>query len=194
MLDLNGNSEDETIKELKDWLFERVADDNDIVIDEMQEEFGAFYETIDQDNPGSEEYRNNLELLKTSIAELKTPEGKAQIKVKKEKQKITDGIRSCWYGGHTNTEGFPNGEGMLAYPNKDNFVGKFNNGVLDREGKLSLAQNCGIKIVGKWQDGLMEGEMRLDVRFLRRAFYVEIDFLLFRRTLEAGSKVITIKV
>ena len=53
--------------------------------------------------------------------------------VKKEKQKITDGIRSCWYGGNVNTERFSNGQGMLAYDNKDVFKGVFTNGVLDRE-------------------------------------------------------------
>ena len=43
----------------------------------------------------------------------------------KEKQKVTDGIHECWFGGSTNTKGFPNGEGMLAYPNKNCFKGTF---------------------------------------------------------------------
>lgn len=162
---MNGSEEDSSIKELKDWLFGRVADDNDIVVDDMQEEFGEHFDKLETENgvEPSEEYKKNMKLLETSIAELKTDKGRLKIKVEKDKQKITDGIRPCWYGGNRNAQGFPHGEGMLAYENKDNFQGKFNNGVLDREGRLSLTQNCGIKIVGKWQDGLMEGEMRIDV-------------------------------
>ena len=48
--------------------------------------------------------------------------------------------------------------------NKDSFQGKFNNGVLEREGKLRLSTSCNRTYEGKWQDGLMEGEMRIDVR------------------------------
>ncbi len=78
------------------------------------------------------------------------------------KKKLTDGFRTCYYKGMTNKEGYPDGEGVLVYENKDVFKGKFSNGILDREGKLSLSG--GLTIEGKWQDGLMEGEMRLDVR------------------------------
>ena len=56
-----------------------------------------------------------MEYLKTSIAELKTPKGRTKIKVEKAKQKITDGIRQCWYGGNVNTERFPHGDGILGY-------------------------------------------------------------------------------
>ena len=48
--------------------------------------------------------------------------------------------------------------------NKDSFQGKFQNGVLEREGKLRLSTSCNRTYEGKWQDGLMEGEMRIDVR------------------------------
>ena len=48
--------------------------------------------------------------------------------------------------------------------NKDSFQGKFHNGVLEREGKLRLSTSCNRTYEGKWQDGLMEGEMRIDVR------------------------------
>ena len=60
-MDINGNScEDQSITELKDWLFERVADDNDIVVDEMQQEFAAYYD--------------KLEVEKTSLSdEIKLP-------------------------------------------------------------------------------------------------------------------------
>ena len=64
---------------------------------------------------GTSEYKANMEYLKTTIAELKTPKGRNRIKVEKAKQKITDGIRQCWYGGNVNTERFPQGEGILGY-------------------------------------------------------------------------------
>jgi hypothetical protein len=169
-MDINGNSkDDDTIAELKDWLFERVQDDCDVVVDDLQEEFAAFYEDLeskagDKVCQGSKEYKTNQKYLATSLAELMTPEGKAKIKVKKDKQKITDGIRNCWYGGTKNSEDYPHGEGMFAYENKDVFKGKFDNGVLDREGKLILSSKAGIHIDGKWKDGLMEGEMKIQVK------------------------------
>ncbi len=182
-MDVNANvSEDPSLVELKKWLFDRVADDNDIVVDELQEEFGAYYEKIESESgsvSGSEEYKININLLGTSIAELKEPEGRKKTKCHKEKQKITDGIRPCWYGGMTNADGFPTGEGMLVYDNKDCFKGKFDNGVLNREGVLSLAQNCGLKIQGKWQDSLMEGEMRIEV--------TESSFLNGKRKLDSSG-------
>ena len=48
---------------------------------------------------GSDLYRENIKHLEKGIAKLKTPEGRNTIKVSKDKQKITDGIRPCWYGG-----------------------------------------------------------------------------------------------
>ena len=48
---------------------------------------------------GSDLYWENIKHLEKGIAKLKTPEGRNTIKVSKDKQKITDGIRPCWYGG-----------------------------------------------------------------------------------------------
>ena len=48
--DMNGNVEAGSIEDgdglqiMKDWLFTEVADDNDIVVDEMQEEFHPYFE------------------------------------------------------------------------------------------------------------------------------------------------------
>ena len=56
-----------------------------------------------------------MEYLKTSIAELKTKEGRNKIKVKTAKHKITDGIRQATYGGNVNTDRFPEGDGILLY-------------------------------------------------------------------------------
>jgi len=90
-MDINGNStEDPSIAELKAWLFGRVADDNDIVIDDVQNEFGVYYdkmETINDSVEGTEEYKANMEYLTTSIAKLKTKEGRSKIKVEKAQQK-----------------------------------------------------------------------------------------------------------
>ena len=91
----------------------------------MQEEFANYFDDLElkQDKvcPGSEEYQKNMEALDTSIEKIK----KNPFKVTKEKQKIHDGLRDCWFGGMTNNQGYPNGEGMLAYPNKDKFSGTF---------------------------------------------------------------------
>ena len=69
----------------------------------------------DHTNEGTDEYKANMEYLKTTIAELKTKEGRNKIKVKTAKQKITDGIRQCTYGGNVNTDRFPEGDGILLY-------------------------------------------------------------------------------
>ena len=54
-MDINGNStEDPSIAELKDWLFGRVADDNDIVIDDIQNEFGVYYDKMETINDSVE--------------------------------------------------------------------------------------------------------------------------------------------
>ena len=60
--------------------------------------FGLQEESLNECE-GSELYRDNIKHLETGIAKLKTPEGRNTIKVSKDKQKITDGTRPCWYGG-----------------------------------------------------------------------------------------------
>ena len=71
--------------------------------------------------------RANVEALRTSIAELKKP-GCVKALVGRggggeKQQKITDGLRSCWYGGTKDKSGRPHGEGMLKYDNNDVFHG-----------------------------------------------------------------------
>ena len=89
---------------------------------------------------GSDLYKENVKHLATGIAKLKTREGQKTIQVSKDKQKITDGTRTCWYGGTRDPSGLPHGEGMLKYEDTgDVFTGTFNHGVLDREGKLSVS-------------------------------------------------------
>ena len=109
--DINGNEtnnnnmdggtieEGDGLQQLKDWLFTEVADDNDIVVDEMQQDFHDYYEEEEErlgECEGSTEYKENIKHLETGIKELKTPKGKLSIQVGEKKQKITDGIRTCW--------------------------------------------------------------------------------------------------
>merc|ERR1711963_522763 len=158
-------SEGDGLAELKEWLFEEVADDRDIVVDEMQSDFAQHFQQEEEslnECEGSDLYRENIKHLEKGIAKLKTPEGRNTIKVSKDKQKITDGIRPCWYGGARDAFGLPHGEGMLKYDNDDVFTGVFNHGVLEREGKIQRAKGNSLKIEGKWVDGLMEGEMKVE--------------------------------
>ena len=156
--DMNGNEannnmtaqgvieEGDGLLQLREWLFEEVGDDNDIVVDEMQEQFASYFEdeeTVLEECAGSEEYINNIKHLETGIKKLQTPEGLRSIQVGEKKQKITDGIRACWYGGHKDNKNLPHGEGMLKYENNDVFTGTFEHGVLNRQGKLMRAkENC----------------------------------------------------
>ena len=55
---INGEG---SVAELYEWLWERVADDRDVVVDDMQEEHFARLEAEDDardDLPGSAEYRD----------------------------------------------------------------------------------------------------------------------------------------
>ena len=109
------------VDELKEWLFGRVADDNDIVVDEMQEEFADFYDQTESSLlKGTEEYQRNLKHLESSILEAKNQ------RVTKEKQKVHDGVFECWYGGRKDEADRPHGQGMLKYPhNGDTFQVSF---------------------------------------------------------------------
>jgi hypothetical protein len=118
-----------TVEELRNWLWEQVADECDIVVDEMQKEHFARLEKEDDerdDLPGSEEYKANMEAINKGIAELKEP-GCTKGLVSEKKQKITDGLNTCWYGGTKDNVGRPHGEGMLKYNNNDIFQGRYVN-------------------------------------------------------------------
>jgi hypothetical protein len=45
------------------------------------------------------------------------------------KQKITDGLKTCWFGGRTDAEGLPNGEGPLK--TKQNKTQKLTSAISD---------------------------------------------------------------
>ncbi len=123
----NESSLSESVSELFDWLWERVADDRDVVVDDLQEEQFPRLEAEDDGNAdlrGSEEYRANLAALETTIAELKQPGcSKALVMESKKPKQITDGLRKCWYAGTKDAAGRPHGEGMLKYDNGDMFTG-----------------------------------------------------------------------
>ena len=164
LIDINGNEtnnnnveggmieEGDGLQILKDWLLTEVADDNDIVVDEMQEEFQAFFEEEETrlgECEGTQEYKQNIKHLETGIDKLRTPKGTLSIQVSKDNQKITDGIRPCWYGGHKDNQNLPHGEGMLKYENKDVFQGTFEHGVLNRKGRLMKAEESCLAVHGK---------------------------------------------
>ena len=59
--DINKSPPDGNVAELYDWLWERVADERDVVVDDMQEDHFARLEAEDDardDLPGSAEYRD----------------------------------------------------------------------------------------------------------------------------------------
>lgn len=94
MSDKEGDKIYLTIQELNDWLFERVADDRDVVLDEMQDEFFATLAQAESDNvEGSDEYKANIEAVRTTLQDLQRPGNKATV-VTELKKKITDGFRS----------------------------------------------------------------------------------------------------
>lgn len=59
-----------------------------------------------------------MEALNTTIAELMKP-GCLKALVGEKKQKITDGLKACWYGGTKDKSGRPHGQGMLKYETND---------------------------------------------------------------------------
>lgn len=54
--------------------------------------------------------------------------------------------------------------GMLKYENHDTFIGTFDHGVLNREGKLTLTSKGHVTAEGTWRDGLMDGEMNVSTQ------------------------------
>ena len=56
-----------TIEALKDWLLERICDDEDIIVDELQQDQHARLELRDKSDPkspkGTKEYLRNCDLL-----------------------------------------------------------------------------------------------------------------------------------
>jgi len=143
----------ETVLELKEWLIGRVADDNDIVIDDLQEEHAEILDSEDEKIgfKGSDSWKWNVNTV-------------ALVKPSDLGQNWSwDGFRRCRHQGKTDPTGAPLGEGVLIYENKDSFQGVFFNGILNRRGVLTLSERKDDrieKIEGEWVMGLLQGEIR----------------------------------
>lgn len=64
---------EEEVAELRDWLLTRVGDENDIVVDELQQEWveGGEEEDDGESFPGSEEFREEVPKIRQKVEELK---------------------------------------------------------------------------------------------------------------------------
>jgi len=141
-----------TVHELKEWLLGRVGDDNDIVIDDLQEEYAEQYELEDEKKGirGTKEWSENV----TAIA---VYEGKPKDMGP---EWDWDGFRRCRANGAKDNTGKLMGEGIMLWENKDTFQGEFNNGIMNRTGTLTRAQMNGTKVSGEWVNGLLQGEIK----------------------------------
>jgi len=104
------------IKELKDWLLERAADDDDVIVDELQEELWPQLEKkLNQEGiiSGSEEYLKNSQEVRKKVEELKKPGSKESKPGNDGGKMIHDGRRRCRYKGGLDQAGLPHGEGWF---------------------------------------------------------------------------------
>jgi len=145
-------SELNTVTELKEWLIGRVGDDNDIVIDDLQEDYAEQFEIEDEKRGirGTKEWSENV----TAIAKY---EGKPKDLGPEWEW---DGFRRCRAQAPKDSTGKFMGEGIMLYENKDTFQGVFNDGIMNRTGKLIRAEMTGTKIEGSWVNGLLHGEIK----------------------------------
>eukprot|EP00092_Neocalanus_flemingeri_P016786 GFUD01018155.1.p1 GENE.GFUD01018155.1~~GFUD01018155.1.p1 ORF type:complete len:540 (-),score=94.96 GFUD01018155.1:837-2456(-) len=141
-----------TVFELKEWLLGRVGDDNDIVIDDLQEEYAERYDLEDE---------------KKGIRGTKAwSENNAAIAMYEGKPKDLgpewdwDGFRKCRANGPKDSTGKLMGEGIIMWENKDTFQGVFNNGIMNRTGTITRATENGTKVSGEWVNGLLKGEIK----------------------------------
>ena len=67
------------IAELNDWIWDRVADDRDVVVDDMQEEFFPMLEKKDDEDPTTKGYNKK----KQHFGEASIDEDKNMIECKK---------------------------------------------------------------------------------------------------------------
>jgi len=143
-----------TVHELKEWLLGRVGDDNDIVIDDLQEEFAEQYEIEDEKRGirGTKEWNENVTAIATFEAKGKPKELGSEWE--------WDGFRKCKVQGRRDTFGTLIGEGLIVYENKDVFQGEFDNGLMNRTGTVTRADMNGTKITGQWVNGLLQGEIK----------------------------------
>ena len=150
----NGKIQDLcTVTELKEWLLGRVADDNDIVIDDLQEEFNEQFEIEDQKTgiKGTKQWKENVERMAVYDGRPKDLEEGWEW----------DGFRRCQVkSASKDPSGKLMGEGIIAYENKDVFKGVFDDGIMNRTGTLCRTEMNGTKITGTWVNGLLAGEIK----------------------------------
>jgi len=141
-----------TVKDLEEWLVGRVGDDNDIVIDDLQEEFAGIMEGEDEAAgiKGVPEWSSNCTTMAAYQGKPATLGDEWEF----------DGFRRCRYYGKRDQMGNIAGIGSLLYENKDTFQGIFKDGIMNREGVLTKAQKGGTKIEGEWIQGLLQGEIK----------------------------------
>jgi len=110
-------SELNTVLELKEWLYERVQDDNDIVVDDLQADHN---EKLDMEDEragikGTKEWSTNV----AAIAAYK--EKALEALGTETNGWHWDGFRRCRHAGNKEPDGKIVGQGQLIYENKDTF-------------------------------------------------------------------------
>jgi len=147
-------TEMEPVQELKEWLYDEVGDDDDIIIDQLQEELTESLDLRDEQEgiKGSEVWNEKQGQLVVA-----TPQN---LGLGWE----WDGIRKCRVHGKKNAFGIVEGEGGLMYEDKDTFMGVFFNGIENRKGVhtySSRSDDTGVeKIEGEWINGLLNGDTK----------------------------------
>jgi len=141
-----------SVKDLEEWLVGRVGDDNDVVIDDLQEEFANIMEQEDEAEgiKGLSDWSSNCKAIEAY-------QGKP---AKLGEDWEFDGFKRCRYYGKRDADGNIVGIGSLLYENKDTFQGVFKDGIMNREGVLTRATDGGTKLEGEWVDGLLQGEVK----------------------------------
>ena len=126
----------ETISDLRSWLLDRVGDDNDIVVDELQEDFAAGWHEKEEAGlgkaepvEGSKEYVRNVTVVAKQVEEMKQQRvgivstADAAGGGGGKRKMVSDGDRKCYFVGQTDERGRPHGQGGLQYENMDVFRG-----------------------------------------------------------------------
>merc|ERR1719333_1173044 len=137
-------SELNTVLELKEWLYDRVQDDNEML--DMEDERAGI--------KGTKEWSTNVAAI-------------AAYKEKALEALGTEtngwhwaGFRRCRHAGNKEPDGKIVGQGQLIYENKDTFQGEFKDGILNRVGVLTRAEMNSTRFEGEWVNGLLEGEVK----------------------------------
>ncbi len=157
---------EEEVRLLKSWLFTRVGDETDSVVDEMQEEHFPQMEAEELEEEvevqGTEEYKRNVSEVSEKVRKLRETgckDGRCKSGEDSSSKPIHDGERKCYYKGELDAGGLPHGQGAIVYEDRAVFRGEFDHGAWNRSGILSTERE---KIEGTWKDGLMEGEMKVE--------------------------------